>query len=56
MEPRERSQDPIAGPRWLDVDKASRYVCMSGVDPDHDINWQDGTVHVIGKFRKEKGA
>src|SRR5436190_20144083 len=29
MEPRERSQDPIVEPRWLDVDAASRYLCMS---------------------------
>ncbi len=24
------------------------------IDPDRDINWQDGTVHVVGKFRKER--
>ncbi len=27
---------------------------IRGIDPDRDINWQDGTVHVIGKFRKER--
>lgn len=27
---------------------------IRGVDPDQDINWKDGTVHVIGKFRKER--
>src|SRR3989441_10113547 len=29
MEPRERSQDPLVEPRWLDVEAASRYLCMS---------------------------
>jgi integrase len=24
------------------------------IDPDRDINWHDGTVHVIGKYRKER--
>lgn len=27
---------------------------VRNIDPDRDINWQDGTVHVIGKFRKER--
>src|SRR5206468_499278 len=27
---------------------------IRGIDPDRDIQWQDGTVHVIGKFRKER--
>jgi integrase len=27
---------------------------IRGIDPDRDINWNDGTVHVIGKFRKER--
>jgi integrase len=27
---------------------------IRGIDPDRDVNWQDGTVHVIGKFRKER--
>src|SRR3989454_7341631 len=27
---------------------------IRNIDPEHDINWQDGTVHVIGKFRKER--
>jgi len=27
---------------------------IRGIDPDRDINWPDGTVHVIGKFRKER--
>lgn len=27
---------------------------IRGIDPDHDINWQDGTVHVLGKFKKER--
>ncbi len=27
---------------------------IRNIDPDRDINWQDGTVHVIGKFRKER--
>src|SRR5438477_3434045 len=27
---------------------------IRGIDPDRDIHWQDGTVHVIGKFRKER--
>ena len=28
---------------------------IRGIDPDRDIHWQDGTVHVIGKFPKERG-
>jgi integrase len=27
---------------------------IRNIDPDRDINWQDGTVHVVGKFRKER--
>lgn len=27
---------------------------IRGIDPDRNINWQDGTVHVLGKFRKER--
>jgi integrase len=27
---------------------------IRGIDPDRDINWQDGTVHVLGKFKKER--
>jgi len=27
---------------------------IRNIDPQRDINWQDGTVHVIGKFRKER--
>jgi len=27
---------------------------IRGIDPKRDINWQDGTVHVLGKFRKER--
>lgn len=27
---------------------------IRGIDPDRDINRQDGTVHVLGKFKKER--
>jgi integrase len=27
---------------------------IRGIDPDHDVNWQSGTVHVLGKFKKER--
>lgn len=27
---------------------------IRGIDPDRDVNWQDGTVHVLGKFKKER--
>jgi integrase len=27
---------------------------IRGVDPDRDVNWHDGTVHVLGKFKKER--
>ena len=27
---------------------------IRGIDPARDINWQDGTVHVLGKFKKER--
>ena len=27
---------------------------IRGIDPERDINWLDGTVHVLGKFRKER--
>jgi integrase len=27
---------------------------IRGVDPDRDVNWNDGTVHVLGKFKKER--
>ena len=29
LEPRELSHEPVLEPRWLDVDTASRYLCMS---------------------------
>jgi len=29
MQPREHPQDPVVETRWLDVDAASRYLCMS---------------------------
>ena len=27
---------------------------IRGINPERDINWLDGTVHVLGKFRKER--
>jgi integrase len=27
---------------------------IRGIDPDHDIDWTRGMVHVIGRFRKER--
>ena len=27
---------------------------IRGVDADRDVNWHDGTVHVVGKFKKER--
>jgi integrase len=27
---------------------------IRGIDPSRDIDWQRGTVHVVGKFRKER--
>ncbi len=27
---------------------------IRGIDQDRDINWDDGTVHVLGKFKKER--
>jgi integrase len=27
---------------------------IRGIDQDRDVNWDDGTVHVLGKFKKER--
>jgi integrase len=34
--------------------RVSGFSRMRGIDPDRDINWQDATVHVLGKFKKER--